>query len=531
MKKVTLIMVCCYVNLLFSQVNLKVDDAGMLYISKSSHVYVSNSGGLNIDANGELIMDSDSDEFSSLYVDGTSTGNAEYRRWVASGTTRDLVSAPVTGEAFNSFNGRNPGDIPSGTQGGELLFGYYDNNNGAGTYYESSATDTYTFEVGQGYRAAAGKTLSFKGDVNTGDVPVTVTKGTGKYAFANLIGNPYTFYLDANEELITALNSSGALNSTHVGIYGYDGGNVTADGVTWKVINSLNQDDGYKIAPGQGFMVYADNDGGTITFTEAMYVIPGSNDRDDFIAGRSTNSKKGTSTKERYNFELKIENTSDNRAYSTDLYFLESNGTRGLDVSWDAGAFQLPNLSIATQLVEDSDGTAFQIQCLPLADLSSDDLMVPVYVKASAGYEYTISMDDSTLPAGAKIYLQDVLLNTTTLLEDTYTFTATESLQGAGRFYLTTSSQVLNTEQVLISGIHVTSVLSTKQIMINGLTNQPATLSLIDLSGRGVLQQNLEMSNNNNQYIDVEFIKTGIYIVKLKLKDSDYVITKKVFIE
>ncbi len=519
-------MVFCYVSLAYSQVNLKVDNSGMLYVSKSSYVVVSNSGNLNIDANGTLIMDSDSDEFSSLYVDGSSTGTAEYRRWVASVATRDLVSAPVTGEAFNSFYLRNSADIPLGTQGpgGDLLFGPYDNGDAFGFYYESLPTDTYTLDPGQGYRAAAGTTLSFIGDVNTGNVPVDINKGSGKYAYASLIGNPYTTYISASG-LITAIAGSGALNNSYVAIYGYDG-SATSNGSTWNAINSLNSS-GLNIAPGQGFMVYSDNDGGSITFTKAMQTIV--NGIDDFIAGRSADSGKKSATEERYNFKLKIENASD-KSFSTDLYFLGSHGTRGLDVSWDAGAFQLPSLSIATQLAEDSDGTAFQIQCLPIKDLSSNDLMVPVYVKASAGVEYTISMDASTLPTGSEIYLQDIELNTVTLLEDTYTFTTTESLNGAGRFYLTTSSQVLNTEQALISGINIISVLNTKQIMINGLIKEPATLSLIDLSGRKVMQQNLETSNNN-QYIDVKYIKTGIYIVKLKLKDSGYVITKKVLIK
>ncbi len=519
-------MVFCYVSLAYSQVNLKVDNSGMLYVSKSSYVVVSNSGNLNIDANGALIMDSDSNEFSSLYVDGSSTGTAEYRRWVASVATRDLVSAPVTGEAFNSFYLRNSADIHVGTQGpgGDLLFGPYNNDDAFGFYYESLPADIYTLDPGQGYRAAAGTTLSFVGDINTGNVPVAISRGTGRYRYANLIGNPYTTYISA-ADLIAAMAVSGALNSSYVAIYGYDG-DVTSDGSTWRVINNLNAGE-HDIAPGQGFMLYSDNDGGTITFTKAMQITPF--ELDDFIAGRSVDSGKKTATEERYNFKLKIENASD-KSFSTDLYFLGAHGTRGLDVSWDAGAFQLPGLSIATQLAQDSDGTAFQIQCLPIKDLSSNDLMVPVYVKASAGVEYTISMDASTLPTGSEIYLQDIELNTVTLLEDTYTFTTTESLNGAGRFYLTTSSQVLNTEQALISGVNIVSVLNTKQIMINGLIDQAATLSLIDLSGRKVMQQNLETSNNN-QYIDVKYIKTGIYIVKLKLRDSGYVITKKVLIK
>ncbi|MFI1770617.1 T9SS type A sorting domain-containing protein [Thalassobellus citreus] len=531
MKKNTLFVIgfLC-VNMMFSQVDLAVENGGLVYVSKSADLFISNSGDLSINGTGEFIMDSGSSAFSNVYIDGASTGVAEYRRWVASVSTRDLIAPPVTGEAFNLFYSRNTASIVAGTQGGDWLFGDYDNNNSLGVYNEFSDTDTDVLTAGIGYRSAtvSGGTLSFQGVIKTGDVPVVITAGTGKNRYANLIGNPYSSAISASN-LLAVMSSSSAFNSNYVAVYGYDGA-VTSDGSTWGVLNSttlLGEPGGdVDIMPGQGFMVYADADGGTLTFTKAMQKV---SSKDDFITGKSV-SKKINSI-EYFNFKLKINDVSDeNKFYNADLYFINNHVTRGLDVSWDSGAFSLPSLSITTELADNSSKAAFQIQALPLSDLSSTDLVIPVRLNVKTGASYKISMDASTLPEGTKIYLQDTELNTFTLLEDSYTFTSSQDLNSSGRFYLTTSNKTLNTEDLAISNINIVSILKAKQIMISDISNHSANFSLIDLSGRVIIDDNFSVATNDKKYVDVSHVSEGVYIVRLKLKNSNTVITKKVLV-
>ena len=73
--------------------DLKVASAGQMYIAPTAFVHASSN--VSVDAGGELIMDSMSNDFSDLFIVGTSTGNVEYRRFTGSSATRDLVSPPV----------------------------------------------------------------------------------------------------------------------------------------------------------------------------------------------------------------------------------------------------------------------------------------------------------------------------------------------------------------------------------------------------------------------------------------------------
>ena len=89
--------------------DLNVAAGGQMYISPTAFVHASSNVG--IDSNGELIMDSVSDDFSDLFVVGSSTGTAEYRHFTGSSATRDLVSPPVSGQTFASFATANHGKI------------------------------------------------------------------------------------------------------------------------------------------------------------------------------------------------------------------------------------------------------------------------------------------------------------------------------------------------------------------------------------------------------------------------------------
>lgn len=538
----------CIPSVLLAQggVDVNVAANGQMYISKTAFVYVDNGGDVNINATGELIMDSDSQNFSNLYVDGASTGSAEYKRFTASAAvSRDIIAAPVHGEAFNTFYARNMSSIAAGTQpeqAGDFLFGTYDNTSVSGQYQESLSTDTYTLDAGTGYRAgttdAVGETLSFKGDVTTTDVVVPITyaglySGSSSIRFpeTNLIGNPYTTNISADQLLdVMIADATDIIDDEYTYIYGYDADVTGTDGATWTRIDkmyltTLGTD--VNIAPGQGFIVYAkDNYGfgtplaGTLTFNKSMRTVAPATD--DFIAGRNAANSATTATNIIANFQLQIENNSNSKTYNTNLFFLDNNASRGLDISWDAGDKTIPAFGIATLLAEDTlgKGTPFTNQVLEANDLSnvSSSVVIPVYVNASAGQSYTIRINEVSNLTGGSIYLEDTVTNTVTLLNNNdYTFTPAADLVGAGRFYLrTNSSSSLSTEENTFSALNIKSILNAKTLKIEGQLNSKTQLSLYDVAGRLINTYTLNADAQlSERFIDVSSVSEGVYVAKL----------------
>ena len=509
MKKVFLkFCVFCLPILVYGQIDINVESGGQMYISKTAYVYVSNDGDVNIDASGELIMDSDSDEFSLLYVDGSSTGNtAEYRRWAASAaSTRDLISPPVSGEAYNVFHARNAANIAAGTQGGPFLFGPYDNDGTTGAYYESAASDTYTLDAGIGYRAGtsgSGATLDFRGVISTTDVSVSISHSTvpnARFPETNLIGNPFTTYISATD-VVNALVASQAADDDFTFIYAYDGDITGNDGATWTRINNLNAAS-FNIAPGQGFIVYSDDDGSDenlIFSADTRLITTG----DDFLTGRTNNNPNYAI--EGY-FKLNIHNNSNASVKNTsELYFLDDHVSRGIDPAWDAGAFTIPQMGIATRLADNSSESSFDIQCLLGDELTGNsDLVIPIHVRANAGSEFTISITDTDLPSGSTIYLYDTDNETFTLLnEDNYVFTPSTTLNGIGRFYLRTSSNLLSNDQFAFSTINIISIMNAKQLKVEGQLTSDTDLKIFDISGRLINTFKLDVNTSNEHFIDV----------------------------
>ena len=189
---------------------------------------------------------------SDFYVAGSSTGNAEYRHFTASTATRDLVSPPVSGQAFSAFATANNGKIPAGTiTPANLLYGPLDNANA--TYVEYASGDGTALAAAKGYRAGSvgGQTLAYTGLISTANVQTPISYGSGQFRQSNLVGNPFTTHIHAGT-LVTALGNSSAINQSYAAIYGYDGA-ATTKASTWKVINSLSSAE--LITPGQGYLI------------------------------------------------------------------------------------------------------------------------------------------------------------------------------------------------------------------------------------------------------------------------------------
>lgn len=487
---------------IFAQ-DLNVASGGQMYVSPTAFVQASSN--LNIDTNGDLIMDSVSNDFSDLFVEGTSTGGAEYRRFTASSATRDLVSPPVSGQTFNLFANDNTGSIAMGSiTAGNLMYGPFE----SGVYVEYHSSNTSPLEPGKGYRAGsvAGQTLIYKGTVNSSDVNIVVSYTPGDYKETNLVGNPFTTHI-SSVDIVNALGSSPAIDASFAAIYGYEGNTVTSDPSSWKILNNV-VDPPQLITPGQGFIVISSTAGGTFTFPESARRVGTA--QDDFITGRQSNTAPKF-------FKLRLSKGTTN-AGETSIYFLDSNGTRGLDATYDAGSL---GSDIGTHLVEDSEGINMAIQVLSTNDLTATDYVIPIEVSVAAGQEATISISElNNIPAGVEFYLDDTELNIQTLItSDDYTFTPSSTLGGIGRFYLRTTSETFSSHYNALSSVEVFSLKSEKKLVIQGQLKNDSVLKIYDIRGRLIETHQLEASQTKHA-VDVSTISSGVYVVNLNNKNQ-----------
>ncbi len=480
--------------------DLKVASGGQMYISPTEFVHASSN--VSVDAGGELIMDSVSNDFSDFFVVGTSTGTAEYRRYTGSSATRDLVSPPVSGQAFNLFAAANSGIATGTINTSNLMYGPFDT--ASGSYVEYASTEVTPLVSAKGYRAGttSGGVLSYEGAVATTDIAVTLAYGsTAGYKYTNLVGNPFTTHIDSGA-IVTALSGHANIDQNYAALYGWNG-TATNDPNTWKVINSLSPT---LITPGQGFIIISSSSGGAFTFPKSAREVSDT-PQDDFLTGRQVNTTSY--------FKLRL--TKGPNAAETSIYFTSPFGTRGLDVGYDAGSL---DSHIGTHLVENSQGVNFAIQALSEADLTASDYAIAVHVSVAAGQEATLSINELNVPFGTKFYLDDTELNVQTLLtSNDYTFTPSSALSGIGRFYLRTTSGTFSSPSTVLDSVEILSLSATNKLVVQGQLKNDSVLKLYDISGRIIETYRLK-SSQTKHVIDVSNISSGVYIVNLNNKNQ-----------
>lgn len=486
--------------------DLTVNPGATINVDKSASVTAAG----NIINNGEFVLNSDSNEFSSLLVDGSVSGDVKYDRHANSNAGgNDLVAPPVSGQSFVDFLSNNS-NILSNSGQTLYLFGPFEKPTNDYDLYANN--EAVNLESGKGYRVAStdNGTFMFSGAVSTGNVTIPIEKTGTSYAKWNLIGNPYTTYIKLADFLTANISE---LDPFSAAVYGYDADD--SNGSNWAIWNLAYSDanPGTLIAPGQGFFVSSKDGGANISFTSSMRAIGSS---DDFIAGRNTNTV-GHSI-------LKMTTSTNN--FETEIYF-NANTTLGLDLGYDAELFggAPSDFSIYSELVQENGNLDMAIQSISMNDVNNDAI-IPLGVNTVQGEQVVISLENTNV--SHEIYLEDVVANTFTLLNSSdYTFTPDTNLSGTGRFYLRFGQSVLSIDDSELDKIQIYSDVNLDQIVIKGLLNEATEFSLYDIQGRVVLKQTLNSESTSN-IIDTSQFTSGIYLVQLK--DSINTIFKKVIV-
>ena len=507
--------------------------ANSLFVATGNTLTIDKTSSLTVAGDftntGSVTLNSTADDFSSLIVEGTASGDILYNRFVnvyddTLGGGWDFVGAP-TGMTIADFITANGANIQ--VLGDDYAFAQYDNATGQYTRY-ATASQTGSFTPGQGYAMAMspedlppppsggvpGTTVAFTGAMQTTSQGINIVNNHANGAGGrrwNLVSNPFPSYISGNAaagvtNFIDA--NSTVIDNERLAVYGWNGSD-------YDIYNQLSG--GFSIAPGQGFWVAAaGTSDAALDFTAAMRTTTGTG---DFVSGPQLLT---------YNVGLKLYNGEIERA-ATNFYFRDGL-TLGLDPGYDAAAYN-QSTKLSSRLTGGSQETAFAINAMDIDDLQNT--RVPLEIRQNAGQAFTISISDMELPQDISVYLEDTLNGTLTSLKDgDFELTAQSNLSGADRFFIVfKDNSVLSSGDTLgINTLNVYKANTDSFVTIAGITPELGKLNatLYNILGATVREKALNTATAT-QRLSTEGLASGLYIIQLRT--GNQVFTKKIVVQ
>ena len=475
-----------------------------LFVASGNTLAIDETSSLTVSGdftnNGTVTLNSTADDYSSLIVTGTATGDIVYNRYVnvyddTAGGGWDLVCSPV-GMSIADFITANGANIQ--VLGDDYAFSQFNNATGQWERY-ATAEQTGNFEAGKGYSMATtgGSTVAFAGAMQTADQSINIINNNGLNGVGrrwNLVSNPFPSYIDGSA-FLTA--NATIIDDVYTGVYGWDGSDYV-------IYNQLDFNSNVSIAPGQGFWVAAaSTDSAQLGFTADLRTVSGSG---DFVTGPQLLT---------YSVGLKLYNGESQQA-ATKFYFRDGLSL-GLDPGYDAGAFN-QSTKLSTRLPQGSNQTAFARNAMGMDAMQNT--RVPLEIRQNAGQEFTVSIADMELPQDIYVYLEDTLNGTlTSLKENDFELTAQSDLSGADRFFIVfKSNSVLSIGDTLgIDALNVFKANNDDFVTIAGITPDLGQLDvrLYSMLGQTVRQDKLN-TTTATQTISTDGLASGLYIVQIR---------------
>ncbi|MCD8439645.1 PKD domain-containing protein [Tenacibaculum finnmarkense] len=423
------------------------------------------------------------------------TGTVTYKRNIEN-TDWYLISSPLKEETLENFITGGTLSFASGTRG-NIGFAPFNNEHLTKAWNYQTINSTGNFDLAKGYslKLATPSDISFTGEINTSDVNIEINNGTRNNY--NLVGNPFTTYINA----VTFLNNNEtSISEKTIWIW---------NGTTYEVYNEQNS---LEIAPAQGF------------FIETTDALP-ANSSVTFTKANQSHQNTDTFKREapKTSFELFVEDGT--RQKSTKVFYA-NNKTTGFDNGSDSKLFGgvSSNFEVFTELISDNKGNKLAIQTLPASKI--EELVIPVGLTTKMGKEVSISVDAKNLPEDVKIYLEDRIANTFTNISDKK-IVVKNNTKGAGQFYIHTTSKkpdvIVNKEAQNVS-IYKSDK---NTITITGLQTQNASLKVYSILGKTIF--NNSFKSTGVSLIELPKTSKGVYIVELISNTGK--ITKKIILE
>jgi hypothetical protein len=482
--------------------NLVIDNGA--YLSVNSNKALTVNGMLtNNNHNGilGLQINSDASGTGSLIVKGSTSGlgAAKAERWMKAAKW-NMVSAPVSGQTVSGFlaDNSNIPTLPGNIRG---MMDFNAASDSWGSYF-IDGSDHGQLTAGRGFamrlNGASDDQLIFNGAINSGSIVLpNLTSGAW-----NLVGNPYTSAIGINN-LSSSVAKFIAANSANLdpsfgAIYVWettDAENNNGQG-TYTPVNNISG--AYEIQQGQAFFVRMKAGGSSLNFSPEMQIH---------------NSAVALKSAEMPLPSIKIVGNLGSLT-SSSLIVFKAGMSKGLDPTYDAGMFKGDSkFNIYSNLVEGNNQIPFAIQSLPNDDFQS--LKIPIGVDYTEGGELTISALTNHLPNDCNVILEDQLTNQfTDLLLKSYQVTLIPNSGISERFILHTSTKTTGLADSLHKDWLTAYVNKHNEIVINGTLGSEAIVSIYDLQGRLIFEENRYTGNQN--LIRLTDISQGVYLLKIK---------------
>ncbi|WP_159946455.1 T9SS type A sorting domain-containing protein [Polaribacter septentrionalilitoris] len=472
--------------------NLSVETDAALTLNTSAALTIKE----DLTINGTLTINSTLSNSGSLIVEGNSTGNLTYNRYVSSDW--HLVSSPLYGQNYDN-NWVSSNSIASGTVNpNQRGIATYSNDSGSWNYM--LAGETAQFNQGTSYSMLRTETgnLSFTGTLVTENVSKSIDKGSNN-AF-NLLGNVFTSYIPLNPNANSTNNflttNSAVLDEFTIWLW---------NGTSYTPTNLVSTSQ--FAAPGQGFFVKSKPEGGQVSFTEQMQ----SHQNKNFL--KSSNSRT----------EIKvIANMGDVKKHS-DIFYID-NATTGFDNGFDSTLYSglSSNFEVFTKLANGNDELKLSIQSIP-QDYS---IVIPVGIIAPAHQEIKISIDANNIYKEKDVYLEDkktgkfILMNS---VETVYKFTSATLDNESERFFIHTKSKTLAVNDSFLSSLHIFT--SDTKLQFVNLPSGKKSVKIYNLLGKLILEDTLE----SKDFISTKNLPKAIYIISIETEKET--INKKALLE
>ncbi|SDS04542.1 Por secretion system C-terminal sorting domain-containing protein [Polaribacter sp. KT25b] len=485
-----------------SEIN-SLENEGTIVINPT-YSLKSNSNMVN---NGTIIMNSDNDDSSVLFVVGTSTGEVKYSRGGLKANLWSLVTPPVSGQKIKEFATNIDNDIRKNETVSPIRYAisYYDDKEPSGSkwkYFTESIDSEETFTAGESYglsRATDGS-VTFTGTLTTNNSVMTLKPGEW-----NAIGNPFTTYYPANKNGASSFinDNYDILDDEFKGLYIWD--SAQNKYVVVSEVDIQNR----SITPGQGFFIKVKAGENTIEFKEAK---------------RSLKPTTGDNTfsKEVHKY-IKLLANNGSYTVTTDVKFL-SNATKGFDVGLDIGNFSASSFDLYTHLVDESTTNNYTIQSLPLEN--KEEVIIPISVLSNKSEVYLSSLHEN-LPENIILLLEDRendAFTDITNKENDYKISFNDQQNIQKTLYLHISySSALSVVDSAIDKIQIYS--ANKNLYVKGLMDS-ADLEMYNVLGQSVFKLNLTKDQEINLPMN---LKEGVYTIKLSSENN--IVTKKIVIK
>ena len=480
------------INSAVSVANISIDENAILTITAS--------GSLTIEENctnqGTFTVNSTLANSGSLIVKGTSTGKIIYNRYASDNW--HLTSVPLLNDEYDNDWVTANSIQSSSVNPNSRAIGTYNNDSGNWEYMQ--VNDSENFTAGKGFsikRTTSGNHI-FLGDVPTETVNITIDKGTA--TSYNLLGNPFPSYLAINE---TADFSNNFLNVNETVIE--EKTIYIWNGTDYETKNQASS--ALYLAPGQAFFVISKSEGGTATFTENLQ-----------------QHQSETFLKQQARPEIRLFCKNGAQEKYTDIFYIAS-ATNDFDNGYDSSLYtdSSSTFEVFTKLVYGNDARKLAIQSIP-TDFSA---IIPIGIITDKNSDIEISINAKNINSDLNVYIEDKKLGIFTLLDNSeskYQFKTTEALNGSGRFFLHTTSEVLSVLTPVYNDVDL--FVSDDKIQIQNLRSAFSFIKIYDTKGKQILMQKLK---ENQDEIAINNLSKGVYVVVVEQDNST--LTEKIIIK